>query len=140
MKLCMNLNLRNLKQNYYLTSLNYVVTILFSFSCIKQRNYFFQKIFYSFCIYCLLSQRFLYLMMVKLTKVRNNLFEEINRQWDCIVSKNTCFQQILTGTKKKSKKNFSMVKEYGRHKVSNIQILIFIAVCVVVFLTSIFLF
>ena len=39
----MNLNLRAEKQNYYLTSLNYVVTIIFSVSCIKQKNYFFKK-------------------------------------------------------------------------------------------------
>ena len=44
MKLCMNLNLRAEKQNYYLTSLNYVVTIVISVSCIKQKNYFFEKI------------------------------------------------------------------------------------------------
>ena len=35
---------------------------------------------------------------------------------------------------------FSMVKEYGRREVSSIQVLIFVSVCVVVFLTSIFLF
>ena len=45
MKLCMNLNLRAEKQNYYQTSLNYVVTIVISVSCIKQKNYFFKKIF-----------------------------------------------------------------------------------------------
>ena len=33
-----------------------------------------------------------------------------------------------------------MVKEYGRHEVSSIQVPIFISVCVVGFLTSIFLF
>ena len=36
--------------------------------------------------------------------------------------------------------NFSMVKEYGRQEVSSTQVLIFVSVCVVVFLTSIFLF
>ena len=41
-------------------------------------------------------------MTVKLTKVRNNL-EEMNPQWDCIVSKNTCFQQNFKRTEKKSK-------------------------------------
>ena len=41
-------------------------------------------------------------MTVKLPKVRNNLLEQMNPAWDCIVSKNTCFQQM--GTEKKSKK------------------------------------
>ena len=35
MKLCMNLNLRAEKQNYCLTSLNYIITIVFSLSCIN---------------------------------------------------------------------------------------------------------
>ena len=35
------------------------------------------KIFTS-CVYYLLSPRFLYLMTVKLSKVRNNLLEEMN--------------------------------------------------------------
>ena len=34
----MNLNLQAKKQNYYLTSLNYVVTAEFSVSRIKQKN------------------------------------------------------------------------------------------------------
>ena len=38
MKLCRNLNLQAKKQNYYLTSLNYVVTVEFSVSRIKQKN------------------------------------------------------------------------------------------------------
>ena len=46
MKLCMDLNLQAEKQNYYLTSLNYVVTIVLSVSCIKQKNYFFKKKIY----------------------------------------------------------------------------------------------
>ena len=33
-----------------------------------------------------------------------------------------------------------MVKEYGKHEVSSIQVLIFVSVCVVVFLASSFLF
>ena len=33
-----------------------------------------------------------------------------------------------------------MVKEYARHEVSSIQVLIFVPVCAFVFLTSIFLF
>ena len=31
-----------------------------------------------------------------------------------------------------------MVKEYGKHDVSSIQVLIFVSVCIVVFLTGIF--
>ena len=52
MKLCMNLNLRDQKQNYCLTSLNYIITNVFSVSCIKQKNYFFKKkfIFLAFTI------------------------------------------------------------------------------------------
>ena len=57
------------------------------------------------CVYYLLSQRFLYFMTVKLPKVRNNLLEE-NPEWDGIVPKNTCFQEILMGTQKKSKEMF----------------------------------
>ena len=80
-------------------------------------------------------------MTVKLSKIRKNLLEEMNPQWNAIVSKNTCFQQIFMGTEKKSKEIlFSMVKEYGRHEISSIQVLIFVSVSVVVFLTSIFLF
>ena len=33
-----------------------------------------------------------------------------------------------------------MVKEYGKHEVSSVQFLIFVSVCIVVFLTSIFFF
>ena len=40
----------------------------------------------------------IYLMTVKLPKVRNNLLEEMNHEWDCTVSKNTCFQQIFMET------------------------------------------
>ena len=39
------------------------------------------------------------LMTVKLPKVRNNLFEEMNRQWDYTVSKNKSFKRIFMGTK-----------------------------------------
>ena len=38
-------------------------------------------------------------MTVKLPKVRNNLFEEMNRQWDYTVSKNKSFKRIFMGTK-----------------------------------------
>ena len=57
-----------------------------------------------------------------------------------------CFKKHMLstnfyGNKKGELRNFSMAKEYGRHEVSSIQVLIFVPVCVVVvFLTSIFLF
>ena len=51
----------------------------------------------------------------KLPKVRNNLLEQINLQWDHIVSTNTCFQRILMGNRKANK--FLISKEYGRHEV-----------------------
>ena len=63
-------------------------------------------------------------MTIKLPKVRNNLLEEMNPRWDRIVSKNTCYQKIFIGTEKKSKEIF----------------LIFVSVCVVFFLTNVFLF
>ena len=37
---------------------------------------------------------------------RNNLLEEMNPQWDFVVSKKKCFQQIFMGTGKKSKDIF----------------------------------
>ena len=40
----------------------------------------------------------------------------MNPKWDCIVSRNTCFQQIFIATEKKSKEIFFIVREYGRHK------------------------
>ena len=47
--------------------------------------------------------------------------------------KNTCFQQIFMGLEKKSKKNFWTVKEYERHELSNIQVLL-LFLCVLLFL------
>ena len=46
------------------------------------------------------------LMTVKLPKVRNNLFDEMNPEGNCIVSKKTCFQQVFMETEKKSKETF----------------------------------
>ena len=34
--------------------------------------------------------------------LRNNLLEQINPQWDCIVSKNKYFQRILIGNREKN--------------------------------------
>ena len=45
--------------------------------------------------------------------MRNNLREEMNPEWDCIVSKNTCFQQIFMETEKKRKEIFLL---YEKHK------------------------
>ena len=78
----------------------------FPFPALNKQTTFFKKSFHISCIYYLLFQRFLYLMTVNLPNVRNNLLEEMNRQWDCIVSKSTWFQQIFMGTKKKSKETF----------------------------------
>ena len=63
-----------------------------------------QKFFQISCVYYLFSQRFLYLITVKLLKVGNNLLQEMNPQCDCIFSKNTCFQQIFMGAEKESKR------------------------------------
>ena len=100
MKLSMNLNLRAEKQNYCLTS-SMLLQSYFPFLVLI--NLFFQKKICISCVYYLLSQRFFYLMTVKLRKVRNNLLKEMNPKWDCIISKNTCFQQIFMGTEKESK-------------------------------------
>ena len=52
-----------------------------------------------------------------------------------------CFKKhVLHGNGKEKQRNFSIVKEYGRHEISRIQVFTFVSVCVVVFLTSIFLF
>ena len=47
---------------------------------------------------------------------------------------------IFIGDRKEEQRIFSMIKEYRRHEVSSIQVIIFVSVCVVVFLLSIFLF
>ena len=44
MKLFMSLNIRGEKQNYCLTSLIYVITIVFFVFCFKQKNYFSKKL------------------------------------------------------------------------------------------------
>ena len=49
----------------------------------------------------------------KLPKVRNNLLEQINLQWDHIVSTNTCFQR----NRNRKANKFLISKEYGRHEV-----------------------
>ena len=64
----------------------------------------------------------------------------MNSQWDCIVSKNTCFQQIFMVAEKKSKEIFSTVKEYRRPEVSSTQVLFFFLCVLLLFLTSVFFF
>ena len=49
----------------------------FSFPVLNQENIFLKKNHIS-CVYYLLSQRFLYLMTIKLPNVRNSLIEEMN--------------------------------------------------------------
>ena len=63
-----------------------VITICLLFPVFNRKTIFSRNLHIS-CVYYLLSQRFLYLMTVKLPKVRNNLPEEINPKWDYIVSK-----------------------------------------------------
>ena len=45
-------------------------------------------------------------MTVKLPQVRTNFFKEMNPQWDCVISKNTRFQQIFNGTDNKNNETF----------------------------------
>ena len=53
-----------------------------------------------------------------------------------------CFKKHVLSTKEQQRETFSMVKlkEYAKHEISSIQVLLFVSVCIVVFLTSIFLF
>ena len=45
-------------------------------------------------------------MNAQLPKVRNNLLEEMNPEWDCIVSKTRAFKKFSWKQKKKSKEIF----------------------------------
>ena len=45
-------------------------------------------------------------IVVKLTQVKNNLHEQINPQWDCIVSKTRVFNVFQWETEKKEVKKF----------------------------------
>ena len=76
----------------------------FLFPVLSRKPIFLKKKIQISCVYYLLSQRFLYLMMAKLPNVRNNLLEEMNPQRNCIVSKVTCFQEMEA--EKKSKEIF----------------------------------
>ena len=95
-----------LKKYYILTTI--LSQSYFSFPVLNRKTffYFFKKKIHISCVYYLLSQRFFHLMTAKLPKKRNNLLEEMNPEWDCIVSRNTCFQQIFIATEKKSKEIF----------------------------------
>ena len=82
----MRLNLGVEKQDYCLTSLNYVIQSYFPFPLWNRKTIFSKKKKkHISCVYYLLSKRFLGLMTVKLPKVRNNLLEEMNPEWDSIV-------------------------------------------------------
>ena len=98
-------------KKYYIST-TILLQSYFSFPVLNRKTffYFFKKSFHISCVYYLLSQRFFYLMTVKLPKKRNNLLEEMNPKWDCIVSRNTCFQQIFIATEKKSKEIFFYCK------------------------------
>ena len=87
--------------------------LYFPFPVLTRKTIFFQKKFQISCVYYFLSQRVLYLMTVKLQKLGKNILEEINSQSQRIVSKNTCFQQILTGAEKKSKDSKRIWKTQG---------------------------
>ena len=88
------------KQSYYLKSLSYVVTIFFSVSCIKQTNNFFQFFFHIYCIHYLFSQRFFYVMMIKLPKVKNNLFKVYESPMILHYFKKHVFSKNCYGNKK----------------------------------------
>ena len=53
----------------------------------------------------------------------------MNPQWDCIVLKKYVLSTNFHGNGKEEQRNFSMVKEYGRHEISSIQVLTFVPVC-----------
>ena len=80
-----------------------LLQLYFPFPILNRKT---QKRFFISWVYYLHLQRFLYLMTVKLPKVRNNLLEEMNPEWDCIVSKTRAFKKFSWEQKKKSKEIF----------------------------------
>ena len=91
----MNLNLRAEKQNYCLISLNYA----FPFPALNRKTIFYFKKKKSY--FLRLRSAFTKIFVFnngQITECYSNLLEEMNHKWDCIVSKNTCFQQIFVGT------------------------------------------
>ena len=78
----------------------------FSFPVLNRKTIFSKKKIRFFCVFYLFLQRFLYLITVKLQKVENNLLVKMSPQWDCVVSKYTCFQQNFMGAEKKGKDIF----------------------------------
>ena len=77
--------------------------------CEISKNTFFNRTPLGDCFYLLFAFTKIFVFnTVKLPKVRNNLLEEITAEWDCIVSKNTCFQQNFMGTEKKCKEIFRL--------------------------------
>ena len=74
------------------------------------RNYFFQNKFFISRFFYLFPQRLLCLMKSKWTnlpKVTYKILWQINLQYDCIVSKNTCFQFIMRNIKKGNKESLN---------------------------------
>ena len=66
---------------------------------------------------------FTYIFVFNDSKItKDNLFEEMNTKWDCIFSKNTCFQQIFMGTEKKSKKVFLLYENMEDKRKNQISI------------------
>ena len=64
----------------------------------------------------MLSERLLYLMTVKLPNIRNNLLEEMNPKWDCIVSKKHVLSTNFHENRKVEQRHLAVVKEYQKHK------------------------
>ena len=85
-----------------------LLQLYFPFPILNRKT---QKRFFISWVYCLHLQRFLYLMTVKLPKVRNNLLEE-----------NTCFQQIFIGTEKKRKDSFLLSENMENTRKNQISI------------------
>ena len=65
----------------------------------------------------------LFKSIFKVYYLRNNLLEQINPQWDCIVSKNTYFQHILIENRKRQENKFLNSKtiwQYGKYMAISI--------------------
>ena len=73
----------------------------FLFPVLNRKTIFSKKFSYFLRVLFAFAKSFV-LMTAKLPEVKNNLLED--PQWDCIVSKNTCFQQIFMKEKIKKTK------------------------------------
>ena len=72
--------------------------------------------------------------------MRNNLFEQISRQWDALFLKTRALNVFYWKTEKEKQIVFPVTKEYGRRDVGSIYVFGFISVCVVAFLQAFFIF